>query len=319
MYYLMQAVLVIILLILFACIAMAIIGCKFFSGNERSYHEIERFGETSLINTKAYFTLKKPDIIVMPLEDINDLQIPEYPFTLVCVDTDKSPGFKEVKDKVNRILEASSLRKFYCQNADIRHDKLVPIPIGLDYHTIFHKKSAANVWDRVGVGKTPVEQEKELMAVARKLPSPDKRKCAAYTSANLLHSDSGTKYHRYKNNRKQIATQFADSAHVVLETGKISRLDTWKKHGEFLFILSPPGNGIDCHRTWEALVLGNIPIVISTEMDSLFDGLPVVIIGNYDEVNPENLQKWRSEMLGKQFDYSKLGWAYWRNKILNAS
>jgi hypothetical protein len=28
-----------------------------------------------------------------------------------------------------------------------------------------------------------------------------------------------------------------------------------------MYVLSPPGNGIDCHRTWEALFLGSIPIV----------------------------------------------------------
>ena len=31
--------------------------------------------------------------------------------------------------------------------------------------------------------------------------------------------------------------------------------------GKSRFVLSPPGNGIDCHRTWEALFLGAIPIV----------------------------------------------------------
>lgn len=28
-----------------------------------------------------------------------------------------------------------------------------------------------------------------------------------------------------------------------------------------MYTLSPPGNGIDCHRTWEALFLGSVPIV----------------------------------------------------------
>ena len=27
------------------------------------------------------------------------------------------------------------------------------------------------------------------------------------------------------------------------------------------YVISPPGNGIDCHRTWESLFLGSIPIV----------------------------------------------------------
>lgn len=32
------------------------------------------------------------------------------------------------------------------------------------------------------------------------------------------------------------------------------------------FVLSPPGNGPDCHRTWEALYLGAIPVVLETQM-----------------------------------------------------
>jgi hypothetical protein len=34
-----------------------------------------------------------------------------------------------------------------------------------------------------------------------------------------------------------------------------------KRLGESYFIVSPPGNGIDCHRTWEAIYHGCIPII----------------------------------------------------------
>ena len=35
----------------------------------------------------------------------------------------------------------------------------------------------------------------------------------------------------------------------------------WLQHAHFAFVASPSGNGLDCHRTWEALLLRSIPIV----------------------------------------------------------
>ena len=50
------------------------------------------------------------------------------------------------------------------------------------------------------------------------------------------------------------------------------------------FVISPRGNGIDCHRTWEALYLRTIPIVQhSLHMDS-FSDLPIYYVNNWDEL-----------------------------------
>ena len=38
-------------------------------------------------------------------------------------------------------------------------------------------------------------------------------------------------------------------------------LTTLQQHAHFAFVASPSGNGLDCHRTWEALLLRSIPIV----------------------------------------------------------
>lgn len=50
-----------------------------------------------------------------------------------------------------------------------------------------------------------------------------------------------------------------------------------------MFILCPPGNGIDCHRTWEAIYHGCIP-VIETQ-DWLFGSyeLPVMVVDRLDD------------------------------------
>ncbi len=50
------------------------------------------------------------------------------------------------------------------------------------------------------------------------------------------------------------------------------------------FVLSPPGNGPDCHRTWEALYLGSTPIVKSAYWPFKKMDLPVVSIDSWSEL-----------------------------------
>ena len=53
-----------------------------------------------------------------------------------------------------------------------------------------------------------------------------------------------------------------------------------------LFVISPPGNGFDCHRTWEALYLGAVPIVLKSKIDTnLIKDLPIWVVDNYSEVH----------------------------------
>lgn len=51
------------------------------------------------------------------------------------------------------------------------------------------------------------------------------------------------------------------------------------------FVASPPGNGLQSHRTWEALVAGRVPIVLRTDgpMDDLYTGLPVLLVDGWSE------------------------------------
>jgi hypothetical protein len=50
------------------------------------------------------------------------------------------------------------------------------------------------------------------------------------------------------------------------------------------FVISPPGNGFDCHRTWEALYLGAIPVVLQEFVPTTFsEELPILAVENYSE------------------------------------
>jgi hypothetical protein len=50
------------------------------------------------------------------------------------------------------------------------------------------------------------------------------------------------------------------------------------------FVLSPPGNGYDCHRTWEAIYLGAIPIVKRQFWPFEHMNLPVIIIDDWENL-----------------------------------
>ena len=55
------------------------------------------------------------------------------------------------------------------------------------------------------------------------------------------------------------------------------------------YIISPRGRGFDCHRTWEALVLGVVPIIKTSVNDTLFKEMPVLIVDSFKEINNDLL------------------------------
>jgi hypothetical protein len=49
-------------------------------------------------------------------------------------------------------------------------------------------------------------------------------------------------------------------------------------------VISPRGNGLDTHRAWEVLTLGRVPVVESSLLDPLYEGLPVLILRSWAEL-----------------------------------
>lgn len=58
------------------------------------------------------------------------------------------------------------------------------------------------------------------------------------------------------------------------------------KHEDYAFELSPFGNGLDCFRHWECLLLHTIPIVFDSPVNAVFRDLPVLIVKDYREITP---------------------------------
>ncbi len=81
----------------------------------------------------------------------------------------------------------------------------------------------------------------------------------------------------------------------------------WKALLDHKFIISPEGNGIDCHRHYEALMAGCIPIVEDNpQIREKYAGCPILFTKNYSEINNKYLEKKYSEMLDQTYDFSPL-------------
>lgn len=57
------------------------------------------------------------------------------------------------------------------------------------------------------------------------------------------------------------------------------------------FVVSPPGNGPDCHRTWEAIYAGAVPIVLKRAWPFPKGTYPALVVDNWDEALALNLDQ----------------------------
>lgn len=84
------------------------------------------------------------------------------------------------------------------------------------------------------------------------------------------------------------ATNPAERARCLRETGLAA--ESRKPFADYVsalrtsyFALSPRGNGIDCHRTWEALYLGSVPVVTRSVLTEQHPELPMVVLEDWSE------------------------------------
>lgn len=181
-------------------------------------------------------------------------------------------------------LDDEKIIVWFAENANIIHPKLIPIPIGLANRYWPHGK--------IEILKQAIEQGFQ------------EKKHFLY-----LNITTNTPERRY------ITDFFAESL-FAYNSEKKPLLEYLIELSQSLFVLSPPGGGIDCHRTWEALYMGAIPIVRTSCLDSLFSDLPVIIISRWEDINEEFLKKKFDEIRRKNLNIDKLFADYWQKLII---
>lgn len=186
-----------------------------------------------------------------------------------------------------RYLNDDKIIAWFGQNCDnTTHNKFVQIPIGI----------ANQYW--------PWGDTKIIDNVRSKINAHANRPILVY-----LNHDNNTHPERV-----QVRNIFSDKSWCI----KGER----KPYQEYLtdltqarFVICPRGNGLDCHRQWEVLLMGAIPIMKHSTIDSLFDGFPVLFVNSWEEVTQEFLRNKSKKIKKENKCLDRMFVAYWLDKI----
>jgi hypothetical protein len=224
----------------------------------------------------------------------------KWKFNLVSGDSDTSVSPEVQGDVFFSILNSPYLYSWFAQNKKVSFDRLFSLPIGLDFHTLWNDPLAFG-----GGPLLPSSQESELKSVFNNVHSLNDRQIKMYCN-----------WHFQINRGDRLeCLNMIDKNLCHFEDNFYNRFQTWKNQSNYAFVLSPEGGGMDCHRTWEALSLGCIPIVKRNPFSDLFQNLPVLIVDDWGDINLPMLQDALSRYEKPQLNKQELTLQYWANKI----
>lgn len=228
--------------------------------------------------------IKQGDIIFLKTDYMEEFFVSIHPkiknkYILITHNSDlAAPG------KFKRFLNDKKIIKWFGQNPTvINHHKFIPIPIGIANRYLQHGQPKTFI----DVLNNP-ESERNIL-LGMNFDFTTKKRVPIYDFFSSL------------NFCKNISTK--DHSLYLLNMTKTK------------FVLSPPGNGLDCHRTWEVLLMGAIPIVEKSNLDPLLKDLPVIIIEDWKEISEEFLNQKYKEYMRTKFDYKKLLFDCWSDLI----
>jgi hypothetical protein len=157
-----------------------------------------------------------------------------------------------------RIL-ASAFRRVYSVNWLGNSEIAQPVPIGLENRDKRRNGVPSDFLKEIDVG----------------LPSHDSRDIPLLACFSL---------HTNIKERSIALDSAREVAGVKIMTDPITPKQYRKLLLRSKFVLSPPGNGPDCHRTWEALYLGATPIVLRNSWPFLNHDVPVLVVENWSHL-----------------------------------
>lgn len=83
---------------------------------------------------------------------------------------------------------------------------------------------------------------------------------------------------------------------------------------EHKFVLSPRGNGLDCHRTWEILMMKRVPVIKREgSLESIYKNMPVLFIDEWSDLNDIDFDKVYNEYFFDNQEYLEVD--YWLSMI----
>lgn len=207
----------------------------------------ERRNSGIQINTDKNIFFVKTDYI----QEFRQRYLPyiNYNFVLITHDADTP-----VNEQCLPILQNQFLKKWFGMNCHIIHDKLQPIPIGI----------ANECW--------PHGNKQALLDTTNKI----------IEKTGLIYSnfDQGTNIDQ----RHNVNIILKNLPGLYIETNKKRYNEYLETLASYKFVISPPGNSIDCHRIWESIYVGTIPIVLKSIPMVYFKDCPILFIDKWEDL-----------------------------------
>jgi hypothetical protein len=179
--------------------------------------------------------------------------------------------------------------RWYAQNVVVRHDRLIPVPIGLE--------NKVRYWHGI---------PKDFQKLRNGLAETNKKLKILYGFAIVNNPEARSI--ALKSLQKH---PFAEAL-IPTNSRKYRRLLS-----KYAFVASPPGHGEDCLRTWEAMYLRVVPIVKRSVGTEFFRslGLPLLLIDSWEELATFDETKLANcyADLAPGFDTPALWFDYWKN------
>lgn len=209
-------------------------------------------------------------------------------------------------DALDRIITSHPmLARIYAKNALYVSERLRPLPIGPKWQ---HSSTELYGESKEATRSALLARAGSPAQVAASFAKGEREVLLMLTPMAPTHAS-----------RRPEALQsiLASVEGAVMVERRMDYEDFLDSMAQAIFVLSPPGWGADCHRHWEALLMGTIPVMLSTANDSLFRGLPVVIVEDYSLLTREILLSKYEELHSpaREWDWSRLFVEAWASEF----
>ena len=197
---------------------------------------------------------------------------------------------------LNKAMASPAIYRWYASNCDVSHPKVQCMPLGFAFHDTLAKEGEhpAVTADKITNAYLAAPSNRDRRPLSARVDDWNERN-------NPLRRDIWQQLTLHR----EFVTVFSPAF------GRRNFSHLLAGYAAAAFVLSPPGNGFDCHRTWEAIAMGVIPILwnasayrtaqvgaaAAVEFEGemrVYDSFPVVAVNNYSDITMAKLREWQT-------------------------
>lgn len=276
-----------------------------------------------IVDNRRTFFLRPKDAGYPSIEQLQGfIRSRTHPITLVINNQHDESWPEDLGNKTayELILNEPKLHAVFAGNARELpdHPKLKQLPIGLKWNwrstRLFSEPKDENTKNYKKFGSpSPVETERLFRL--------ENRTSTVFLRPMMNSNKRTRKYVRdtpaLQMKRVEIFDVLNGTApkSLINVVGKLDQEGYYQELRKHRFVVSPPGNGLDSHSTWEALLVGCIPIVAKSALDPVFEDLPVWKVNDWRDVTDDAVKKMEEELLGKAYNWEKVFRSFWETEI----